>query len=78
MPGRTDNNIKNFFYSALRRSLRHINRYLASMRCKFKLKPFKNIILTKILTINDEKYRQKLDIKNDKAMDIAESKFQLI
>lgn len=28
LPGRTDNNIKNYFYSMLRKSLRKVNHYV--------------------------------------------------
>lgn len=63
MPGRTDNNIKNFFYSSLRRALRQINCYVSKYKRKSNIKPFKQTILTKVLNINDEKYKDKLDIK---------------
>lgn len=71
MPGRTDNNIKNFFYSSLRRAIRQINQYVAMYKKKSNIKPFKQTILTKILNINDEKYRDKLDIKKMEAVTLA-------
>jgi hypothetical protein len=40
LPGRTDNNIKNYFYSALRKSLRKVNSYLSAHKKEIK---FKNI-----------------------------------
>ena len=67
MPGRTDNNIKNFFYSSLRRAIRQTNLYVSQYKKKSNIKPFKQTILTKILNISDEKYRDKLDIKKDSA-----------
>ena len=72
MSGRTDNNVKNFFYSSLRRALRQINVYLSQYKKKSNIKPFKPIILTKVLNINDEKYKSKLDIKTDQAVDLAQ------
>ena len=65
MPGRTDNNVKNYFYSSLRRALRQINHFVSQYKKKSNIKPFKPIILTKVLNINDEKYKSKLDIKTD-------------
>ena len=56
-PGRTDNNLKNFFYSSLRRAIRQINFYVAHYKKKSNIKPFKQTILTKILNISDEKYK---------------------
>lgn len=53
MDGRTDNNIKNFFYSSLRRAIRQVNQYVAQYKKKSNIKPFKQTILTKILNIND-------------------------
>jgi len=52
-PGRTDNNLKNFFYSSLRRAIRQINHYVAQYKKKSNIKPFKQSILTKILNISD-------------------------
>lgn len=72
MSGRTDNNVKNFFYSSLRRALRQINVYISQYKKKSNIKPFKPIILTKVLNINDEKYKSKLDIKTDQAVDLAQ------
>lgn len=77
-PGRTDNNLKNFFYSSLRRAIRQINYFVGHYKKKSNIKPFKQSILTKILNISDQKYRQKLDIKSNKADDLAQSTFYLI
>ena len=56
-PGRTDNNLKNFFYSSLRRAIRQINFFVAHYKKKSNIKPFKQSILTKILNISDQKYK---------------------
>lgn len=74
MPGRTDNNLKNFFYSSLRRAIRQINHYVAQHKKKSNIKPFKQAIINKILGIQDEKARDKLDIKNRAADELAKSK----
>lgn len=72
LPGRTDNNIKNFFYSSLRRALRQINSYVGKYKKKSNIKPFKQLMITKILTIKDEKYKVKLDIKTQEAAEVAQ------
>lgn len=53
LSGRTDNNVKNYFYSSLRRALRKINDYVAEYKRKINMKPFQMTLLTKILAISD-------------------------
>ena len=65
LEGRTDNNVKNYFYSSLRRAIRKINDYISAHRKN--LKPFQLTLLNKVLAINDEKNRSKLDVKGEKA-----------
>jgi hypothetical protein len=72
-PGRTDSNLKNFFYSSLRRAVRQVNTYLSQYRKKSNIKPFKQTILTKVLKISDAKYREKLDIKSKDTDELAKS-----
>ena len=49
---------------------------MAQFKKKSNIKPFKQTLLTKILNINDEKYREKLDIKRDSAVTLANSSLQ--
>jgi hypothetical protein len=52
LPGRTDNCVKNHFYSVIRGGLRKINAYIENIKRKqILVKTFKNDILNKILTI---------------------------
>lgn len=77
MPGRTDNNIKNYFYSTLRKALRKINSYLPlhKKEPRFKnVKTFKQQTLSKILAVADKKYENKVQIKNNVVEDEARSK----
>lgn len=69
--GRTDNNIKNYFYSSLRRAIRKLNDYVAMYKKKSNIKPFQLTLLNKILAITSEKNKVKLDIKADKAEVLA-------
>lgn len=57
LSGRTDNNVKNYFYSSLRRAVRKLNDYVSLYKKKTNMKPFQLTLLTKILAISDEKSR---------------------
>ena len=59
--GRTDNDIKNHFYSMLRRSLRRINKLLGRKNSTQKIKVIKPSVLSKIfgnIGVNDHKKSQ--------------------
>jgi transcriptional activator Myb len=56
--GRTDNDIKNHFYSMLRRSLRRINKLLGRKNSTQRIKVIKPSVLSKIfgnIGVNDRK-----------------------
>jgi hypothetical protein len=72
-PGRTDNSLKNFFYSSVRRAIRQLNSFLTMHKRRTNIKPFKLSILTKLFKINDPKFRVKLDIKTQRADELAKS-----
>ena len=74
LPGRTDNNVKNFFYSSLRRALRKVNQYVAEYKKKSNIKPFKPTLITKILSICDPDTRVRLSVKNEVAVKIAQGR----
>ena len=49
LPGRTDNNIKNYFYSTLRKALRKVNSYITLHK---KEQTYKNVKKLKQQTLN--------------------------
>ncbi len=62
MSGRTDNCVKNKFYSTLRKGMRKTNKYIVNLKRKLLLnkntciKEFKDIVLTKLIAVADKKY----------------------
>lgn len=62
MKGRTDNQVKNHFYSMIRKSFRRLNRHI--LDCKSQ-KELKSIILTKLLTAAEDKFDKKLNLSSD-------------
>ena len=79
MPGKDDENIKNKFYSTLRKGLRKINRFIVNIKkksdpIKFKaLKVIEELFLTKMISVVDEKYDEKYEVKA-KAIELAPCK----
>ena len=71
MNGRTDNCVKNKFYSALRKGMRKINKYIVNLKRKLAInkniciKEFKDVVLTKLIAVADKKYKEKLDVKEN-------------
>ena len=51
---RTDNAIKNHFYSSIRRSLRRINKILGSKNSTVKMRNVKPVVLSAIFNLADQ------------------------
>ena len=76
LPGRTDNNIKNFFYSTLRKALRKVNTYVSAHKKEPRnrnIKEFKPQNLNKILAVAESKYEQKINLKSSRVVNDAKS-----
>ena len=76
LPGRTDNNIKNFFYSTLRKALRKVNAYVSAHKKEPRnrnIKEFKPQNLNKILAVAESKYEQKINLKSSRVVNDAKS-----
>ena len=81
LPGRTDNNIKNYFYSSLRKALRQANAYVAAHKREQRyrnVKEFKPQTLSKILAVAESKYEQKINLKSFRVINDAKRKLYLM
>lgn len=75
---RTDNCIKNHFYCTLRKALRRINKFINLPKNKGKYKEIKNIILSKVIAVAEEKFERKLDVPEELIDKCCEIKNRLI
>lgn len=64
LQGRTDNCIKNHFYSTLRKAVRRLNRFIANTKDRGEMKEIKPATLSKIITVSGERWDKKA-LKND-------------
>lgn len=62
---RSDNSIKNHFYSTLRKAFRSINRYITTHKRRTEQRPFKKNILSKIILLAEESFRQTLQVDRE-------------
>ena len=65
LEGRTDNCVKNHFYSTLRRAFRRLNRFSAENKQRRGLKELKAIMLSKLVAAAEDKFDGKLKLSND-------------
>lgn len=62
MSGRTDNCVKNKFYSTLRKGMRKTNKFIVNLKRKLLqnkntcIKEFNDVVLTKLIAVADKKY----------------------
>lgn len=77
LPGRSDNAIKNYFYSCLRKALRKVNNYVYNNKrmARYKnIKPFQKTTLSKILSVAENKAENKISIAKEDAPLLAKGK----
>ena len=67
LKGRTDNQVKNHFYSTIRKAFRRLNRHISSSKSQ---KELKTVVLTKLLTASEDKFDNKLKL-NDNVIDTS-------
>ncbi len=63
MPGRTDNTIKNYFYSVVRKEFTKINSYLKKHKNRREFRPIRNFeaeYLSKLMIVTDGNFSKKL------------------
>jgi myb proto-oncogene protein len=80
LPGRTDNNIKNFFNSALRKALRKVNLYVGLHKKEEgyrNVKEFKQATLSKIIAVAERKYENKINLRGTGVEHDARGKFRV-
>lgn len=64
LPGRTDNYIKNHFYSTFRKAVRRVNGFLSDYKNR-EFREIKTVLLNKILACAEDKFENKLNIGSD-------------
>lgn len=62
---RSDNSVKNHFYSTFRKSVRHINKFIGQYCRRFKIKTISNRALLNILSASEEVRLRKDEVSSE-------------
>lgn len=76
LPGRTDNAVKNYFYSSVRRVLTKINLYLSKQKSRreFKIiRLFEADYLSKLMAVVDGHYDKRMRLSSPSTVELAKS-----
>lgn len=65
LEGRTDNCVKNHFYSTLRKAFRRLNKLAAENKQKQGIKELKPVMLSKLVAAAEDKYDKKLKLSEE-------------
>lgn len=65
LEGRTDNCVKNHFYSTLRRAFRRLNQHICRNKQRLGIKELKIVIMSKLVAAAEEKFISKLKLSDE-------------
>lgn len=78
LPRRSDNCIKNHFYSTLRKAFRGVNRYITEKKRRTEQRPFKKNMLSKIILLAEESFKRTLTVDQEEIDNCVDLKKKLV
>ena len=81
IPERTDNAVKNYFYSTVRRVFTRVNLYLSSKKSQLpfrSMRDFESQFLSKLMAVVDGNFSKKIRLTSEEAPAIAKKILQKV